>query len=168
MMTAASFGKNVAAQEASPASHEHGLGPYRQAPETAVVLTDTEIIFPDAVPAGLNKVMFENQSSMDAHVLTFRLPDDVDMDVLWQAMADEEAPMPEFLRDQHFPGIPDYPAIGGGVNTGYITYMPGTYLAINLFGGQAPALFVVSGDPLGVPAPLADHEVGMVEMRSSG
>ncbi|MCO5216502.1 MAG: hypothetical protein M9950_10160 [Thermomicrobiales bacterium] len=160
--------KLVSAQEASPASHEHGLSPYRQAPETAVVVTDTELIFPDVVSAGLNRVTFANESSMDAHVLTFRLPDDVDMDVLWEVMADEEAPMPEFLRDQHFPGIPDYPAIGGGVNVGYITYMPGTYLAFNLFGGQAPALFTVAGDPWGVPAPLADHEVGMVEMMFLG
>lgn len=168
MLAATAGSRLVAAQEASPESHEHGINPSRPAPETSVVLTDAELIFPETVPAGINKVTFENQSTGDAHILTFRLPDDVDMDVLMAAMADMDAPMPEFLRDQHFPGIPDYPAIGGGVRTGYITYMPGTYLAFNLFGAHPPVLFTVEGDPWGVPAPLADHEVGMVEMTFLG
>lgn len=159
--------KNILAQNASPVSHEHAVNPSRPMPEITVTLGDSALAFPPELQAGINKVMFENQSSGDGHVLTSRLPDDVDMDAFMADISDEDAPLPEYLRDQYFPGIPDYPAVGAS-NTAWINYMPGNYIALNIFGGQAPAMFSVVGNPWGVPPPFADHEIGMVEMTFVG
>lgn len=156
------------AQEASPVSHEHQSHPSRPVPEITVTQTAEALMFPAEVVAGINRVTFVNESDSDAHVLTYRLPEDMDMEAFLAAIADPEAPMPDSLRDQYFPGIPDYPAMNGGSNIGYIRYEPGAYMAMNIFGSQAPAFFTVSGDPWGVSPPMADHEVGMVEMSFLG
>ena len=155
------------AQDATPDHGDHATGPGRAAAELTVTLSDTELVFPAEIAAGINHVTFVNDSAGDAHVLTFRLPDDVDLDDLLAVLADEEAPMPDYLRDQYFPGIPDYPPVGGSL-TGYVRYEVGTYIALNNFGGQIPAFFDVVGRPWGVPAPLTTHEIGMVEISFLG
>lgn len=169
-MTAAmsmSIARNLAAQEATPADHEHTLNPSRPMPETTVHITDADLVFPATVPAGINLVTFENRSAGEAHVLTMRLPDDVNMDELFATLSDPEAPMPEYLRDQYYPGIPDFPPLGGSLSA-YIRYEPGAYIAINITGTQTPAFFDVVGDPWGVSPPMAQHQVGMVEMTFLG
>ncbi len=159
--------RNAVTRQATPATHGHEVSPSRPTPDITVTLTDDALTFPPEVAAGINRVTFTNESSGDGHVLTFRLPDDVDMEALMADLSDPEAPMPEYLRDQHFSGIPDFPPIGGS-QTGYVTYMPGTYIAVNIFGGQAPGMFSVVGDPWGVMPPQADYEIGMVEMTYTG
>ena len=159
--------RTISARQATPASHGHGDNPSRPAADITVSLTDDALTFPGEVAAGINRVTFTNNSSGDGHVLTFRLPDDVDMDALMADMGDPEAPMPDYLRDQHYPGIPDFPPIGGS-QSGFVTYMPGTYIAMNIFGEQTPAMFSVVGDPWGVVPPQADHQIGMVDMTFTG
>ncbi len=154
------------AQDATPHSG-HETSPSREAPEITVSIDDTDIIFPAEIQAGINHVTFENGSSGDGHILTFRLPEDIDMDALFASMSQEDAPFPDELRDQYFPGIPDYPPIGGSA-TAFVNYEPGSYMAVNIFGDQTPAMFEVVGDPWGVPPPRADHEVGMIEMEFLG
>lgn len=159
--------RQLLAQEATPAEQQHTLNPFRPTPETSVVITDDAFVFPEIVPAGINHVVFENQSSGEAHVLTIRLPEDVDMDELMAVLSDPEAPMPEYLRDQYYPGIPDFPPIGGS-SQGFVRYEPGSYLAMNITGTQPPAFFAVEGDPWGVSPPMTQHQVGMVEMAFLG
>lgn len=154
------------AQEATPHG-DHAASPSREASEITVNIDDTDIMFPAEIQAGINHVTFENGSSGDAHILTFSIPEDLDMDAFFASLFDEEAPFPEELRDQYFPGIADYPPVGGSA-TAFVNYEPGNYLAINIFGTQNPGMFTVVGNAWGVPPPRADHEVGMVEMEFVG
>ena len=154
------------AQDATPHS-DHESSPSREAPEITMSIDDTDFIFPAEIQAGINHLTFENGSSGEAHILTFRLPEDIDLDALFASMSQEDAPFPDELRDQYFPGIADYPPVGGSA-TAFVNYEPGTYMAVNIFGEQAPAMFDVVGDPWGVPPPRANHEVGMIEMEFVG
>lgn len=155
-------------QDASPgtASHDHGDGPSRPAPELVWDVTDDTITAPGDVRAGLNRVTLNNQTSADINILTVSVPPGISVDEVLAIALDPEAPVPDWIAESWLPGIPNNPAPGESV-TGYAFYYPGTYVAFNIFGAAATT-FTVEGDPWGVPAPASDVRVGMVEMAFLG
>lgn len=156
------------AQDATPdhTGHDEGPSASRPAPELLFEVTDDGIFVPSEVAAGLNRVTVTNSSSSDFNLLVFTLPEEATIEEVIAVLADEEAPVPEWLLESWLPGNPNSSAPGESV-TGYAFYHPGSYVAANIFGGQIGE-FVVSGDPWGVPAPQSDLRVGMVEMTFLG
>jgi hypothetical protein len=150
-----------ATPEATPAAmHGHAAA----VPELELVGTDDGIQFPATVSAGINKVTTVNQRDGLLHLFTMRIPDDIDDDEAAAQMSGEDVP-PWFVTTL-FAGNPDE-APSGGRLPGYVNYLPGRYAVVDPF-GSATAMFEVTGEAWGRPAPVADVEIALLDMAFKG
>ncbi len=157
------------AQEASPpatpGTGDHDMAHDVAIPEIELIGNPDGLVFPESVAAGLNKVIMFNNTNVEMHVFTMRIPDDVTDVELDAAMASEA--LPEWWLTTLFAGNPDQAAPGGGSAYGYVHYQPGRYVIQNPFNGQMTR-FEATGDPWGQPAPVADVEIGLLDMAFAG
>lgn len=158
----------VAAQEASPAASPHDAhagGAERTPPEVRWTWSAEGVEIAPQATAGWNHVIVENTRDIGVHVVTAKLPDDVTEAQLTE-LADPEAPMPEWLLDKHFPGIPDTVEPDHTVE-GYTFYEEGRYIWFELWSGLSGELVVGPGSATR-HVPLADVTLTMVEMTFLG
>lgn len=158
----------ISAQEASPAAspHDaHGAGADRMPPEVRWTWSADGVDIAPEVTAGWNHVIVENTRDVGVHVVTAKLPDDV-TDAQLEELAAPEAPMPEWLLDKHFPGIPDT-VEPGRIVEGYTFYEEGRYFWFELWTGASGELVVGPGSATRF-VPAADVTVTMVEMTFLG
>ncbi len=155
--------QRMLAQEATPAiSHEAMLA----IPEIELVGANDALTFPDTVSAGINHITVRNDSDAVMHTFTMRIPDGLtDDDAIAALMAQDT---PDWFGLTLFTGNPDEPEPGGGELTGYVSYLPGRYMVVNPFSDGITASFDVAGDAWGRPAPVADLEVGLIDMSFLG
>lgn len=135
-------------------------------PELVLVGTNDALTFPDTVSAGINKITVRNDSDTLMHVFTMRIPDGLTDDDAIAALSAEQTP--DWFGTTFFAGNPDEPESGGGELSGYVFYLPGRYMAVNPFSNGIVTAFDVTGDAWGRPAPVADIEIGLVDMALVG
>lgn len=149
--------------EASPAAHDHaGMA----IPEVELVGTSDALTFPSDVSAGINHITVRNDSDTIMHTFTMRIPDGLtDDDAIAALMAEDT---PDWFGTTFFVGTPDEPEPGGGALTGYAFYLPGHYMVVNPFSDGIVTSFDVAGETWGRPAPVADLEIGLIDMAFLG
>lgn len=153
--------------EASPATPVHDMADQLVIPEVELIGTADGIEFPATVKAGLNKVTMINITEAELHVFIVRLPDGLSEDELRTAMTSEE--LPDWWTSTLFTGNPDQAASGGGTLSGYITFQPGKYVIVNPLSEEGQtARFEATGDAWGQPAPIANVEIGLLDMAFKG
>ena len=152
------------AQEATPATPmPMAEGAY---PEIELVGTSDALTFPSTVSAGINHITVRNDSDTIMHTFTMRIPDGMSDDDVLAALAKEDPG--DWFVTTFFVGTPDEPEPGGGELTGYSYYVPGHYMVVNPFSDGIVTSFDVAGDTWGRPAPVADVEVGLIDMALRG
>ncbi|MCA9859699.1 MAG: hypothetical protein KC438_08250 [Thermomicrobiales bacterium] len=135
-------------------------------PEIELVGTNDALIFPSAISAGINAITVRNESDTIMHTFAMRIPDGLTDDDAIAALMTEDTP--DWFGHTLFAGNPDEPQPGGGELTGYVFYVPGHYMAVNPFSDGIATSFDVAGEPWGRPAPVADFEVGLIDMAFLG
>jgi hypothetical protein len=148
---------------ASPAAHDHGGVAI---PEVELVGTNDALTFPSEVSAGINHITVRNDSDTIMHTFTMRIPDGMSDDEARASLAQDDPG--EWFATTFFAGNPDEPEPGGGELTGYTFYVPGRYMVANPFSDGIVAPFDVAGKTWGRPAPVADIEIGLIDMAFLG
>jgi hypothetical protein len=135
-------------------------------PEIALVGTSDALTFPSEVSAGINHITVRNDSDTIMHTFTMRIPDGMSDDEALAALPKEDPG--DWFATTLFAGSPDEPEPGGGELTGYVNYLPGRYMVVNPFSDGIVTPFEVAGDAWGRPAPVADIEIGLIDMAYLG
>ena len=150
------------AQDATATSHMT----HPDMPDIELIGTNDGLTFPATVSAGISRVTVRNDSDTIMHTFTMRIPDGLTDDEVVAAMMTEDTP--DWFGTTLFTGSPDEPEPNGGVLTGYVNYLPGRYMVVNPFSDGIMTAFEVTGDAWGRPAPVADIEIGMIDMAYIG
>jgi hypothetical protein len=151
------------APDASPAAHDHGG---IAIPEVALVGTADGLEFPATVSAGLNRMTIVNDRDVELHIFTVRIPDELSDEAFLEEMSSGDL-LPSWWPETHLAGNPDQAPQGGGSLAGYVQYHPGRYVVTDPFTG-AMAPFEATGNAWGRPAPVADVEIGLLDIAFHG
>jgi hypothetical protein len=150
---------SVFALEASP----EATGDF---PVLDIELTDDGLIVPDMVKAGRTLLRAINSGTMtESHWAMGRFPDAVteaDIEAFFAAQGEDTDALS--FDDIEFVGVPDWPQPDGDAVTGIVDLPAGRYMAFKPIADQMPIRFLVEGDAVDAPEPVADFTVDLHDM----